>query len=161
MRAILIATAAVIFAAPAWAAPADVSVTIAPALQKTFATKYGEREGVRLTAELKSSVERALARTSAHEGARIELQLTDVKPNRPTFKQLGDKPGLSLDSFGVGGAAIEGRMIGADGRETPLKYSWFETDIRNAYANWVWSDAHWVFDRFASKLAKGEVVARR
>lgn len=160
MRAILIAAAALI-AAPAWAAPAEVSVTIAPALQKTFKTQYGDREAVRLSDSLKASVERALADSAAHDGARIELQLVDVKPNRPTFKQLGDKPGLSMESFGVGGAAIKGRVVSSDGRETPLSYKWFETDIQNAYANWVWSDAEWAFDRFARKLAKGEALASR
>jgi hypothetical protein len=48
MRAILIA-AATLLATPALAAPAEVSVTIAPALQKTFKTQYGDREAVRLS----------------------------------------------------------------------------------------------------------------
>jgi hypothetical protein len=160
MRAILIA-AATLLAAPAWAAPAEVSVTIAPALQKTFKTQYGDREAVRLADSLKTSVERALVKSATHDGARIELELVDVKPNRPTFKQLGDKPGLSMQSFGVGGAALKGRMVAADGRETPLSYRWFETDIENTHANWVWSDAEWAFDRFARRLAKGEAVASR
>jgi hypothetical protein len=109
MRAILIA-AATLLATPALAAPAEVSVTIAPALQKTFKTQYGDREAVRLSDSLKTSVERALVKSAAHDGARIELELVEVKPNRPTFKQLGDKPGLSMQSFGVGGAALKGLM---------------------------------------------------
>jgi hypothetical protein len=161
MRALLIATAALMAAGPALAAPAAVTVTVAPALQKTFTTKYGEREAERLTANLQASVERAVSQSTMFEGARIELTLMDVKPNRPTFKQLGDKPGLSMQSFGVGGAAIEGKIVAPDGQATPLSYSWYETDITNAVANWVWSDAEWVFDRFAAKLARGEAVASR
>jgi hypothetical protein len=161
MRALLIATAALLAAGPALAAPAAVTVAVAPALQKAFTTKYGEREAGRLTASLQASVERAVAESTMFEGARIELTLMDVKPNRPTFKQLGDKPGLSMQSFGVGGAAIEGRIVAPDGQATPVSYSWYETDITNAVANWVWSDAEWVFDRFAAKLARGEAVASR
>lgn len=145
----------------ACAAPADVSVSVAPELQKTFEKTYGVREAALLTGELKTSVEKALARTGAHDGARIELTLTDVKPNRPTFKQLGDTPGLSMESFGVGGAAIEGRVIGADGAARPIKYQWFESDIRESWARWVWSDAETAFDRFARNLARGGELARR
>jgi hypothetical protein len=84
-----------------------------------------------------------------------------VRPNRPTFKQLGDVPGLSMQSFGVGGAAIEGRIIAADGTETPIAYRWYETDIREIRAHWVWTDAETTFDRFARRLAKGQELARR
>ena len=84
-----------------------------------------------------------------------------MKPNRPTFKQLGDKPGLSMQSFGVGGAAITGRIVAADGSEKPLSYHWYETDIRQASNNWVWSDAEWTFDRFARKLARDGEIAQR
>lgn len=148
-------------ASVAHAAPADVSVTVGPDLQKTFEKTYGVREAALLTADLKSSVEKALARTGAHDGARVELTLTDVKPNRPTFKQLGDTPGLSMESFGVGGAAIEGRLVSADGTSRPLKFRWFETDIRESWARWVWSDAESAFDRFARNLARGKELASR
>lgn len=160
----LLALSAAVLLAPAGAAsaaPAAVSVEIAPKLQEKFEKTYGQREAQRLTAELKGSVEQRLAKTGAHEDARIELTLKDVKPNRPTFKQLTDTPGLSMQSFGIGGAAIEGRIIAADGSVTPVSYSWYETDIRDAYANWTWSDAEWTFDRFAGRLARGEELARR
>ncbi len=148
-------------AGAAVAAPASVSVVVAPELQKTFEKTYGVREAKRLTGSLRTSVERSLARAGAYDDARIELTLTDVKPNRPTFKQLGDKPGLSMQSFGIGGAAITGRVVAANGGETPLAYRWFETDIENSYANWVWSDAEWAFDRFARRLASGRELAQR
>jgi hypothetical protein len=148
-------------ATAAAAAPAGVNVTVAPELHKTFDTNYGAREERQLVADLQRSVERAAAKSHALDGARIELVLTDVKPNRPTFKQLGDKPGLSMESFGVGGAAIEGRVIDADGKERPIAYRWYETDIRQAYGHWVWTDATWTFDRFARRLAQGDELARR
>jgi hypothetical protein len=162
MRLIALSAAALLVSASAaLAAPAAVSVTVAPELQKTFDEKYGAREQRELTADLQSSVEKALAKAGAHDGARIELVLHDVKPNRPTFKQMSDTPGLSMESFGVGGASIKGRVVAADGTERPIDYSWYESDIRQAYGNWVWHDAEWTFDRFARKLARGEEVARR
>jgi hypothetical protein len=153
--------AALASAGVAAAAPASVSVTVAPDLQKKFTKTYGQREADLLTADLGKSVERALLKTGAHDGARIELTLTDVMPNRPTFKQLGDTPGLSIESRGVGGAAITGRVVEADGRVQPVDYRWYETDITQIRGYWVWTDAEWVFDRFAHKLARGDELARR
>jgi hypothetical protein len=148
-------------ATAASAAPVSVNVTVAPELQKTFDKDYGVREEQQLVADLKRAVERAAAKSTALDGARVELVLADVKPNRPTFKQLGDTPGLSMDSFGVGGAAIEGRIVDAAGHERPIAYRWYETDIRQAYGHWVWTDATWTFDRFARRLARGDELARR
>jgi hypothetical protein len=162
MRLVTLATLAVLASAgAAMAAPASVSVTLAPDLQKKFTKTYGQREADLLSADLAKSVERALAKTGAHDGARVELTLTDAKPNRPTFKQLGDTPGLSMESRGIGGAAIKGRIVEADGRVTPVEYHWYETDIRQVWGYWTWTDAEWVFDRFARHLAHGDELARR
>lgn len=162
MRSLALATAALLASATAaLAAPAVVNVTVGPELQKTFDKTYGVREAETLTRDLRGSVEKSLASRTAYDGARIDLVLTEVKPNRPTFKQLGDTPGLSFQSFGIGGAAIEGQVTAADGTVTPVAYKWFESDIRQSRANWVWSDAQWTFDRFARKLARGEELARR
>lgn len=164
MRLITLAIAAsavLAGAGAAVAAPASVSVSMAPDLQAKFTKTYGQREADELTSDLKQVVERSLAKSGAHDGARVELVLTDAVPNRPTFKQLGDKPGLSMESRGVGGAAIKGRIVEADGREQPIAYHWYETDIRQVRGYWTWSDAEWVFDRFAHKLGKGEQLAER
>lgn len=161
-RVLALSALALALSAPAaLAAPASVTVTVGPELQKKFDKTYGVREAERLTADLRNSVETALSRSGAHEDARVELVLTDAKPNRPTFKQLGDTPGLSMQSFGIGGAAIEGRIVGADGQEQPVKYSWYESDIRQVHGAWIWHDAEWTFDRFARRLARGQEVARR
>jgi hypothetical protein len=156
------AAAAVLLSAPAaLAAPAAVTVSLSPDLQKTFERTYGVREAQELTGDLRAKVQKQLARTGAYDGGRIELTLTDAKPNRPTFKQMADRPGLSMESFGVGGAAIEGRIVAADGAERPIAYRWYESDIRQAHGHWTWSDATWTFDRFARSLAKGQELARR
>ncbi len=162
MRRIALSAALLLASATtALAAPATVTVSVAPELQKTFDKTYGAREASELTADLQASVEKTLARSNAHEGARIELILTDAKPNRPTFKQLSDKPGLSMESFGVGGAAIKGKIVNADGTEKPLSYRWYETDIREASNSWIWSDAEWTFDRFARRLVRDAEMAQR
>jgi hypothetical protein len=162
MRLVALTAAALLASATtALAAPASVSVTVGPELQKKFEKTLGTREAELLTKDLRTTVEKSLANRVAYDGARVELVLADVKPNRPTFKQLGDTPGLSYESFGVGGAAIEGRVVAADGTVTPVDYKWFETDIRQSRFNWVWSDAEWTFDRFARRLARGQEVAGR
>jgi hypothetical protein len=148
-------------ASSAMAAPASVHVGVAPELQAKFDKTYGAREGRELADDLRTSVERALGRTGAYADARIELTLTDVKPNRPTMKQMSTTPGLSLQSFGLGGATVAGQIVSADGRATPVSYRWYESDLREASHQAVWGDATWAFDRFARKLAQGEDVARR
>jgi hypothetical protein len=159
--ALAAAAAALIATSPASAAPARVDVTVGPELQAKAEKVYGKREVQNLANELRRDVERRLANSNAYDGARIELTLTDAVPNRPTFKQLGDQPGLSFDSFGVGGAAIEGRVIMPDGRSTPLAYRYYETDIRYARHTGTWFDAEWSFQQFAGNLARGETVASR
>lgn len=160
----IIALAAIVLlsgATTAFAAPASVTVTVGPALQKKAIETYGVREVERLSAELRKDVERELTRTGAYDGARIELTLVDAVPNRPTFKQLSDKPGLSYESYGIGGARIEGQAIAPGGAVTPIKYSYYESDIRQTWAHATWSDAQWTMDRFAYRLASGKALANR
>lgn len=167
MRSLALAAAAILTVTPAaFAAPrpavSSVVVTIGPELQEKAVETYGVRDVQRLADALQRGVERELARTGGLGGdVRLELVLVDAKPNRPTFKQLSDTPGLSYQSFGVGGAAIEGRAVAADGAVTPLSYRWYETDIRQGAHDATWSDARWTIDRFASRLARGQVLARR
>jgi hypothetical protein len=157
----LAAAAALASGTAAAAAPASVSVTVGPELQHKAETNYGTRDVQQLADHLKASVERALARTGAYPDSRVELVLTDAVPNRPTFKQLGDTPGLSFHSFGVGGAAIEGQVVAADGAVTPVAYRWYETDIRWAPSNYTWGDAEWTLQRFAYRLSSGDKLAVR
>jgi hypothetical protein len=145
----------------AFATPASVSVSIGPELQAKAAATLGQRDVNDLAKELRTRVEKELARTGAYDGQRIELELTDVQPNRPTFKQLSDTPGLSYESFGIGGARIEGSAIAPDGHVTPISYKYYETDIRDARRGGTWVDAEWTIDRFAHRLGRGEAVASR
>ncbi len=139
----------------------SVEVSLSPELKTKAAKEYGVKEVDRLAAELRKDVTKQLESTGVLAGGRVELTLVDVKPNRPTMKQMGDKPGLSFQSFGVGGARIEGRAISLDGEITPIKYEWYETDIRNAWYQTTWADTERAFDRFARKIGHGAVYAQR
>ncbi len=162
MRMIAIAASALLASATAAsAAPTSVTVSIAPALQTKAVESLGVRDVNELAAQLQSTVEKRLAKTSAYDGARIELVLADAKPNRPTFKQMSDKPGLSYESFGIGGAQIEGRAIAADGTVTPIAYKYYESDIRESRRGGTWADAEGTFQMFASSLNRGKAVAGR
>jgi hypothetical protein len=162
MRRLALITAAFALAASAAvAAPAAVTVTVGPELQRKATKDYGLRDIERLTAELQKDVSKSLADSGRYADARVELTLVDAKPNRPTFKQMGDTPGLSMLSHGIGGAQIEGRIVAVDGAVTPISYSWYETDIRESWGVTTWHDAQWTFERFAKRIARGDRLAAR
>lgn len=139
----------------------SVEVSLSPQMHQKAVEEYGMRDIDYLTRELRKDVERELRKTGVLAGGRLELVLVDAQPNRPTFKQLGDVPGLSFHSFGVGGATIEGRAISVDGEVTPVKFSWYETDIRQAQFASTWSDAQFAIERFATRLGRGDAYAGR
>ncbi|MDO8411714.1 MAG: hypothetical protein Q7S93_16800 [Phenylobacterium sp.] len=141
--------------------PPQVSVSIAPEFREKALETYGLTEIERLADGLRDEVARELARTGVMAGGRVELVLTDAKPNRPTPKELGDRPGLSFRSFSLGGAAIKGQMITFDGKVMPVTFSWYASDITDARRQAVWGDAHWTFDRFAHRLSRGQLYALR
>lgn len=160
----VVAIATVATSAAALPPISRVTVEIGPKLQEKAVEDYGVRDVDRLAAELQEEVEHALSRSGGltADGGRLELVLVDAKPNRPTFKQMSDRPGLSMQSFGIGGAKIEGRAVYADGTTVPVSYKWYETDIRLSQPSTTWSDAQRTFDRFALKLARGgDVYAAR
>ena len=150
---ILAAVSALGLAAPAFAAEPEVTVSYGPQLQKKI-EEYGARDVDRLAEDLRLSVLKEAAASPALDGARIALVLEDVVPNRPTMQQMSDKPGLSYESFGIGGASISGTVTTADGASRPVSYRWYESDIRWAWPAGTWRDAEQTFDRFARSLAR-------
>jgi hypothetical protein len=140
---------------PALAAPAvsEVKVSIGAALAKK-ADELGVREFDILTAELQRSVERRLPPKPG--GGTLTLVIEDAKPNRPTPGQIFKTPGLSLESFGVGGATISGAYVDPAGQRAPIAFSWWESDIRWARYGSTWHDAEDAFDRLADRLAKDQ-----
>jgi hypothetical protein len=132
---------------------ANVTVTMGPELQSK-AARIGPREITYLQEELAKDVSRALRKTGAQ---RADLVLEMATPNRPTFEQLGRRPGLSFLSFGNGGASVTGTVTLADGSVQPVSYRWYENDIRQAHYASTWTDAHRAFDMLAYNIGRGRL----
>ena len=133
----------------------QVNVT-AGALLQSKAKSYGPRELDYLTKQLTNDVNRAVSRSAAAP-RRIDLVIEDAQPNRPTFNQLGASVGLSLKSVGVGGAQISGTITEADGSVRPIRYQYYEDDLRQERAASTWSDAERVFDMVSDQIASGRL----
>ena len=153
-------TAAMALAGAVAAQPSAVVVTVSPAFAKT-AAELGEREVQQQADDLARTVERVLNEQQALDGARIELVITDLKPNRPTIQQATDKPGLDMmRSISIGGAAIEGTITTASGEVQPVKYDYYSTNLADVRGYSTWQDAGTAFNRLARNLAEGRYVVR-
>lgn len=147
-------------ATPVLADPGPINVTIGSELQQK-ADELGERDVRDQADRLAEVVRLALVRSGELDGAQIDLVLTDLKPNRPTFEQLADRPGLDGHrSISIGGAAIEGRITTADGQVIPVKYDWFSHSLADVRGYNTWQDADRAYRRLASNLAEGRYVTR-
>jgi len=158
MRAALLSAALLLGASlstPALAAPvvAEVKVSIGPELAKKTDI-VGPRELETLSTELRRAIARKLPPRPG--GGALNLVIEDARPNRPTGQQLGKTPGLSLESFGTGGARISGVYVDPTGARTPVAFSWYESDIRWARYGGTWHDAETAFDKLANRLAKDQ-----
>lgn len=155
---LIAAGAAVVAQARPLPAVSQINITIGPKLQSK-ADDYGPREFEYLKGALRNEIERELGKAGlvAPDGATLDLIIEDATPNRPTFAQMVDRPGLSFQSISIGGAEVSGVMTGPDGGQTPLHYRWFESDLGNTLAASTWTDAERAFDRFARGLVKGDV----
>ncbi len=105
-------------------------------------------------------VHRALVRHGGFEGATVNLVLLDVRPNRPTFQQLADKPGLDAHrSISIGGAEIGGEIIMADGTVKPLpRWDWYSHSISEVMGFTTWQDAERAYSRYATALTSGRLA---
>jgi hypothetical protein len=155
MRTFLVAMGLVLASSSSLAAPARIQVSVSPKLQAEAVKSLGTADIDRLARHLEQRVAQELARTGVLDGASVELTLVAAVPTRPTFRQLSHKPGLSMQSFGLGGATIEGRAVAVDGTITPISYAWYESDIEQAPYRVTWSDADTAVERFAHRLARG------
>ncbi|WP_291834186.1 hypothetical protein [Brevundimonas sp.] len=147
-------------AGAALAEPASVNVTVGAQLQDKV-EELGPREVREQSDRLVQLVTQAVAETPALNGARIDLVLTDLKPNRPTFQQISERPGLDpMRSISIGGAEIEGQITLADGTVQPVRYEWFSNTLADVRGFTTWQDADRAFRRFSSNLATGRYVNR-
>ena len=126
-----------------------------PAFEASLTDDYGLREGDRLTDKIVRDIERELTKAGI-EAAQVNVTILKATPNRPTFAQLGARPGLDAHrSFGVGGMKLQASVLDADGQEIgALEYGWYETDIRYAQHSGTWTDAKRASGRFARRLVQ-------
>jgi len=136
----------------------QISIVIGPALQAK-AKDFGPQELDTLRDDLRQEVTHAFAHASSAP-ARVDLVIEDATPNRPTFAQLGRTVGLSMHSVGVGGARVSGMVTGQDGSSRPLRYQYYETDLREERGADTWSDADRSFMMLANDLRHGQVSDR-
>ena len=153
-------TAALALAGAAAAQPSAVVVTVSPDFAKT-AEELGQRDVQQQVDDLTAKVTRVLTERHALDGARIELTITDLKPNRPTMQQTAAKPGLDpLRSISIGGAAVEGTITTASGEVHPVKYDHYSNNLADVRGFSTWQDAGTAFNRLARNLADGRYVTR-
>lgn len=140
-------------AAMAQAQAPTVNVTVGPELQRQV-EKLGDREVNEQIAGLQAEVGKALEQR--YPGATANLILTDLKPNRPTMEQVRQTPGLDpINSISIGGAAIKGEIVTADGQTLPVQYSYFSPNIRDVWGYSVWRDADRAFERLGDQIERG------
>lgn len=126
-----------------------INVTYGEKAEKAITKTYGERERV----AIRDLLERNLTRELGSQAARVDVVINDVVANRPTFKQLGDRPGLSFQSFGIGGADVSGKAFDAAGNLIgEVSYDWYG-DIYMADTAWTWTDADRALYQFSRRLA--------
>jgi len=147
-------------ASPTLAQAPQVNVTIGGDLIDNV-DELGQRDVDDQVQRLTTVVTRELSRRGGLEGAQVNLVLTDLKPNHPTFQQATDKPGLSIiDSISIGGATIEGEVVTADGRRLPVSYSRYSNTLSEVYGYTTWQDAERAYGQLAANLASGRLVSR-
>ena len=151
------AAAVIALATAAQAQEPNVTVTLGPKLQEQV-EDLGPREVRDQADRLAERVREALARRNDLNGTAVNLVLTDLKPNRPTLQQLTDRPGLDrIRSVSIGGAAVKGEIVTADGRNLPFEYDRFNSSLADVYGFSTWWEADRVFDRVARKIAQGDL----
>lgn len=122
--------------------------------------RYGDREITYLLKDMEQELRDDFAKRgiSLSDDAPTLLRVTivDVKPNRPTFKQLSHDTGLSFKSYGTGGAEVSAKIIAAGGDTLGhAEYDYFTSlNSHPAQHSSVWSDATRAFSRFSKKLSK-------
>lgn len=137
------------------AAATEVAVTYSDDFAEELSENFGEREGETLTEDIIEDLDSAFEKAGVSP-ARVDVVIVDAKPNRPTFQQLSDRPGLdSFRSISLGGMELTGTAYDADGNVLATQeYGWFENNIRDVIGSGTWTDANRASRRFAKKFAE-------
>lgn len=151
------AFAALTFAGAAAADPVT-NVTFSPELQTELEETYGVREGEFLQDSIRRSIENALQRSGADlsRAATIDVTVIDADPSRPTFKELGDTPGLDyFHSIRVGGAELTAVIRDANGTVlSEVEHRRYAHTLNEvSFSHSTWGDARRAIRTFAEKVA--------
>lgn len=146
------ALASLAMALPASALTVDAKVS--PEFQKKLDDDIGAREAATLTEAVTRKVTDVFTARGI-QADRVVVTIEDARPNRPTFQQASDKPGLDvMRSISIGGAEVSGIAYDASGKEIGrLNYDWYENDLSNVIGSATWTDARTTFARFANRFA--------
>jgi hypothetical protein len=138
-------------------------VSYSPDFQEALEDDLGVREGAYLSETLSRYVAEALeARGLSGRNVQIELSIVNARPNRPTFEQAMDRPGLDIfNSISVGGAELRGVVRNAAGVEVQtVEHRYYSHDLWDARFNAdTWGDARRAMRRFATKVADAVAIS--
>lgn len=155
--AVIMAMSGVALAQPAPSPAPEVTARVGPALAAKV-RKLGGADVNEIVKELADTIRGDLqGHHKANAPIRADLVLEDATPNRPTSQQLGDNPGLSIDSVALGGAAISGVVTFDDGHTEPLSYSFRQISLQDDIGAGQWTDAERAFDYLGDDLARGHI----
>jgi hypothetical protein len=155
------------FAPAALAAP----VSIAPvAFSAEYQTKVDDEIGDRDSGVLSEFVTRTVSRALTQRGGeispnapvRVEITIVDADPNRPTWQEVRETPGLSpYWSVSTGGAELQATLRSADGRVLgEVNHRYFSNSLADVFGSPdTWSDANRATYRFARKVADAYTAA--
>jgi hypothetical protein len=131
----------------------SVNLTFGAKAQEAITKTYGAREADVIHDLVTRNLQRELGGKLGSTIERVDVVINDIVPNRPTFKQLGDRPGLSFQSYGIGGADVTGKAYdGAGNLVGEVSYDWYG-DIMLADTSWTWTDADRALYQFSRRLA--------
>ena len=168
LLSMLAAASLLALAAPASAQTAHIApVAFSEDFQTDLEDDYGLREGEYLSERVTRAVSRELEERGValgEDGYAIEVTLVDARPNKPTFQQLGDRPGLDYArSISTGGAELSAVIRAPDGSVADeVTYRRFSSSLLDAQPIVSpWQDANRSINRFANRVADayGEAVA--
>jgi hypothetical protein len=145
--------------AQAWARSVAIApIAISAPLQQKLDDKLGAGEAETLRALLTRALDNALMREGLRQGGgvvRVEPEILDAKPNRPTFRELSREPSLSyIGSVSTGGAHLRAMVRGAGGvRE--VSYRFYTPDLSSLVGPpTTWDDAERAMRVFARRVAR-------
>lgn len=161
IRSLLLGAAALAFAAPAWAQ--STPVAFSTEFQTALEEEYGVREGEILRAAVDQAIQHELSRRGVStSGLTVEVTIVDADPNRPTMRQLFDRPSLDGTSISIGGAelhAVIRTASGATSEVTHRRYNHSLADVVGPAS--TWTEARRAIRQFAVKVADAYIATPR